>query len=107
MYLLNLHRNIIHLSNCRLQRSDSNEYYHERPKLSKVLIFCVEFWELSHLKRDLSQAEKKINLLKAEQMHKMTSISLKIVKLVILNENRCHFVTCSACNNSYFLLCLR
>ena len=25
-----------------------------------VLIFCVEFWELSHLTRDLSQAEEKI-----------------------------------------------
>ena len=24
-----------------------------------VHIFCVEFWELSHLTRDLSQAEKK------------------------------------------------
>ena len=29
-------------------------------KLLKVLIFCAEFRELSHLKRDLSQAEKKI-----------------------------------------------
>ena len=28
--------------------------------VSKVLIFCVEFWELSHLTRDLSQTEKKI-----------------------------------------------
>jgi hypothetical protein len=28
----------------------------------KVLIFCVEFWELSHLTRDLFQAEKKINV---------------------------------------------
>ena len=27
-----------------------------------VLIFCVEFRELSHLTRDLSQAEKKINV---------------------------------------------
>ena len=26
-----------------------------------VLIFCVEFRELSHLTRDLSQAEKKID----------------------------------------------
>ena len=28
----------------------------------QVLIFCVEFRELSHLTRDLSQAEKKINV---------------------------------------------
>ena len=27
---------------------------------TKVLIFCVEFLELSHLTHDLSQAEKKI-----------------------------------------------
>ena len=27
---------------------------------TQVLIFCVEFWELSHLTQDLSQTEKKI-----------------------------------------------
>ena len=41
-------------------------------------------------------------MLQAEQMHKMTSISLKIVEVVILSENTGHFVSCSACNNSYF-----
>ena len=40
--------------------------------------FCVEFWELSHLTRDLSQIEKKI-LLQAEQMHKVIFLSLKMV----------------------------
>ena len=30
-----------------------------------VLTFCVEFRELSHLTRDLSQAEKKINVVKS------------------------------------------
>ena len=30
--------------------------------LSSVLVFCVEFRELSHLTRDLSQAEKKITV---------------------------------------------
>ena len=35
-----------------------------------VLIFCVDIQELSHLTRDLSQAEKKINVLQAEQMQK-------------------------------------
>ena len=39
-------------------------------------------------------------------MHKMTSISLKMVEIVILSENRCHFVSCSG-NNCYFLLSLR
>ena len=41
-------------------------------------------------------------LLQAEQMHKMTTISLKIVEVVILNENSCHFLSCSACNNIFF-----
>jgi hypothetical protein len=45
-------------------------------------------------------------LLQAEQMHKMTSISLKMVEVVILTENSCNFVSCSACN-SFFLLSLR
>ena len=52
----------------------------------KVLIFCVEFRELSHLACDLSQAKKKM-LLHLQQMHKMTSISLKTVEVVILSEN--------------------
>ena len=41
-------------------------------------------------------------LLQAEQMHKMTSISLKIVRVVTLSENSCHFVSWSAFNNSFF-----
>ena len=31
-------------------------------------------------------------------MHKITSISLKMVEVVILSENSCHFVSCSAAN---------
>ena len=31
---------------------------------NRVLIFCVEFLELSHLTRDLSQTEKKIAVVK-------------------------------------------
>ena len=31
-----------------------------------VLIFCVEFWELFHLTRDLSQAQKKMNVVTRE-----------------------------------------
>jgi hypothetical protein len=30
-------------------------------------------------------------LLQAEQMHKMTFISLKMVEVVILSKNSCHF----------------
>ena len=31
-------------------------------------------------------------LLKAEQMHKMTSVSLKMPEVVILSENSCHLI---------------
>ena len=47
-----------------------------------VLIFCVEFLELSHLTRDLSQPETKYLLLQAEQLTTLT----------ILSEIYCHFV---------------
>ena len=43
-------------------------------------------------------------LMQAEQMHKLTPISLKMVEVVILSENSCHFVSCSACNINYFEL---
>ena len=36
--------------------------------ITGILIFCVEFQELSHLTRDLSQAEKKMNVI--EQLAK-------------------------------------
>ena len=48
----------------------------------------------------ISSWEEKKMLLQAEQMHKMTYILLKMIKVVILSENNCHFVSCSACNNS-------
>ena len=40
----------------------------------KVLYFCVDFRELSHLTRDLSQAEKKINCVTCWTCDKMTTI---------------------------------
>ena len=46
-------------------------------------------------------------LLQAEQMHKMASNSLKMVEVVILNENSCHFVSRSACNYSDLILSMR
>ena len=57
---------------------------------------------MSHLTRDLSQAEKKINVSQAGQTHKMTSISLKIVEVVILSEDSCRFVSCSALTVIFF-----
>ena len=46
----------------------------------QVLIFCVEFWKLSHLTCDLSQAEKKI-----------TVVTIGATS-TILSEKICHFV---------------
>ena len=43
------------------------------------------FWLLAHETRDLSQAEK---------IHKMITISLTMVEVVIISENSCHFVSC-------------
>ena len=39
-----------------------------------VIIFCVEFRELSHLTYDLSQAEKKITAVTSWATDKMTTI---------------------------------
>ena len=85
------------------------------------LIFCVEFWKLSHLmwlyvcfkktndtyakvcsskcvivflKPMLFQAEKKIDVVTSRAN---AQNNIKIFKVVILNEN-----SCSACNKSYF-----
>ena len=58
---------------------------------SEVLIFCVEFQELSHLTRDLSQAEKKIKccykLSKCTKWHLFYSKLLKLsfcMKIVVI-----------------------
>ena len=64
--------------------------------------FCFDFRELSHLTHELSQAEKKINIVAQNDI-----ISLKMVEVVILSKNSCHYVSCLACKNSYFLLSLR
>ena len=39
-----------------------NLFYQKMRKLQRVLIFCVEFRELSHLTCDLSPAEKKVTV---------------------------------------------
>ena len=67
-----------------------------------VLIFCVEFRELSHFTRDLSQAEKKINVvIQAEPLKKMTTNFTQ-------NDIFDHFVhLLSLYYNIYFLLSLR
>ena len=59
---------------------------------SQVLIFCVEFLELSHLRRDLSQAEKKITVFIRWATDKMTTISTQNDNFDHFEWNKCHFV---------------
>ena len=55
--------------------------------LSIVLIFCVEFREFSYLKRDLSQAEKKINVVTSWHLFhsKWSKLSFWVKIVVILS----------------------
>ena len=46
-------------------------------------------------------------LLQAEQMHKITSISLKMVEVIILSESSCHFVNLVSFSSSSFFLSIR
>ena len=48
--------------------------------------------------RDLSQAQKKVNVINPEQIHKIKSFSLKI-----LRKNSCHSLNFFIFGNSYFL----
>ena len=67
------------------------------------VIFCVEFQELSLLTHDLSQSEKKINIVTSwvntQKFSKWSKLSFWVKIVVIL-------CICSACTNSYFLLSL-
>ena len=74
--------------------------------------FSVSFWELSHLTHDLSQTEKKINVVTSwvnlqNDMYFTQNGWKSVVEVVNLSKKSCHFVSCSAFNNSYFLLSLR
>ena len=59
---------------------------------SEVLIFWFEFRELSHLKCDLSQAEKKIIVVTSWATDKMTNIFIRNDNFDRFVWNRCHFV---------------
>ena len=54
---------------------------------TKVLYFFVGFWELSHMTRDLSQTEKKINVVTI-QANAQNDIYFT------RNVRSCHFVSC-------------
>ena len=45
----------------RFSCEESAIFFANLAQITQVLIFCVEFWELSHLTCDVSPAEKKIN----------------------------------------------
>ena len=55
-----------------------------KQNITKVLSFCVKFRELSHLKRDLSETEKKITVVASWVTDKMTTIFIQ-------NDNFDHF----------------
>ena len=60
----------------------------------------TSFWLLGVGSRDVSQAEE----LKAEQIHKMTTI---FTQMTILGENSCHFVNSLSFASSSFFLSMR
>ena len=60
------------------------------PSFFHILIYvsiCSSFELLADESCDLSQAEKKITVVKVEQIHKMTIFQTKRSKVVILSEN--------------------
>ena len=67
------------------------------------LIRVVYIWSsLLQLTRDLSQAEKKILLLQAEQSHKMATVFTFSEKVVTLSEKCCQFVNVRSLQQKYF-----
>ena len=57
-----------------------------------VLIFCVEFLELSHLTHGLSQAEKKVTVVTSWATDKMTTIFTQNDNFAHFEWNICNFV---------------
>ena len=47
-------------------------------------LHLLNFWLLTDQSRDLSQAEKKISVLKVEQIHKMTTTGYLTLKCAIV-----------------------
>ena len=76
--------------------------------MCKVVYICSSSWLLALRTHDLSQAEKKITVVKPEQDSKMHNhFHSNRSKIVILSENSCHFVNLLRFDNSYYLLSLR
>ena len=64
-----------------------------------VIIFCVEFRELSHLTRDFFQTKKEITVVTSWATDKMTTIFTQNDNSTILSEIDIILCICSACNN--------
>ena len=72
-------------------------------------LICVEFRELSHLTRDfISSWEENECCYELSKMHKMKSISLKMIQVIILSENsyfaRTYLQLPWGAGNVYFLV---
>ena len=65
-----------------------------------VLYICVDFWLLALKSRDISQAENKVTVFKAEQIHKMLIIFIR-------KGRKLSFFDLLSFGNSYFFLGLR
>ena len=66
--------------------------------LSKIVYMCSSLLHLAVESRDLSQAQKKVTVIKPEKIHNIKSFSLKI-----LSKNSCHSLNFFIFGNSYFL----
>ena len=67
-----------------------------------VCYIWSKFLQLTVGLRDLSQAEKKILLLQAEQLTKWQLFSQTFSTRTILSENSCHFVNLLTLQLQYF-----
>ena len=73
--------------------SDNNVYdgVQQQHQHLQVVYMCSSLLQLAHGSRDLSQAKKEITACKAEKIHKMTTISLKMTTLFIKDDFECQF----------------
>ena len=89
---MNLNSNLpVKFNNIRpLWKRLSNSVNLTLPSFFHILIYesiCSSFELFADKSCDLSQAEKKITVVKVEQIHKMTIFQTKRSKVVILSEN--------------------
>ena len=78
--------------NSRLKKINTMVHFSWNFPLTMVLIFCFEFWELSHFERDLSQAERRTTIVTSWATDKMTTIFPQNDNFDHFEWNRCHFV---------------